>query len=98
MPVEVHHHEVAAAGECEIGVRFAPLVPMPDHLVMDSYIIEIVARAPDKTATFTLEPLGRQPFRDARSSSLCKDGQTLMADEQRCAGLSQPSKESIGYG
>ena len=32
--VECHHHEVASGGQCEIDMRFAPLVEMADALVL----------------------------------------------------------------
>ncbi len=33
MDVECHHHEVATGGQCEIDLRFAPLVEMADNLL-----------------------------------------------------------------
>ncbi|HET7135794.1 MAG TPA: glutamine synthetase beta-grasp domain-containing protein, partial [Casimicrobiaceae bacterium] len=39
VPVEVHHHEVANAGQCEIGTRFAPLVQRADWLQILKYCV-----------------------------------------------------------
>ena len=41
--VEVHHHEVAAAGQCEIGTRFAPLVQRADWMQILKYTVWNVA-------------------------------------------------------
>ena len=38
--VEVHHHEVATAGQCEIDMRFQPLVKMADQLMLYKYIVK----------------------------------------------------------
>ncbi len=97
VPVEVHHHEVATAGQCEIDMRFSPLVTMADHLLMYKYVIKNVAKEYGKTATFMPKPL----FGDNGSGmhvhqSLWKDGQTLMADPAGYAGLSQLAKWYIG--
>ncbi len=97
VPVEVHHHEVATAGQCEIDMRFAPLVIMADHLLMYKYIIKNVARAHGKTATFMPKPIwGDNGSGMHVHQSLWKEGQTLMADAQGYAGLSQLSKYYIG--
>jgi glutamine synthetase len=97
VPVEVHHHEVATAGQCEIDMRFSTLVTMADHLLMYKYVIKNVAREYGKTATFMPKPL----FGDNGSGmhvhqSLWKDGSTLMADPEGYAGLSQLAKWYIG--
>ncbi|CAG0935369.1 glutamine synthetase [Thermoflexales bacterium] len=97
VPVEVHHHEVATAGQCEIDMRFGTLVEMADHLLMYKYVIKNVAREYGKTATFMPKPL----FGDNGSGmhvhqSLWKDGSTLMADPAGYAGLSQLAKWYIG--
>jgi glutamine synthetase len=97
VPVEVHHHEVATAGQCEIDMRFSTLVTMADHLLMYKYVIKNVAREYGKTATFMPKPL----FGDNGSGmhvhqSLWKGGQTLMADKAGYAGLSQLAKYYIG--
>lgn len=97
VPVEVHHHEVATAGQCEIDMRFSTLVDMADHLLMYKYVIKNTAREYGKTATFMPKPL----FGDNGSGmhvhqSLWKDGSTLMADPKGYAGLSQTAKWYIG--
>ncbi len=97
VPVEVHHHEVATAGQCEIDMRFSTLTDMADHLLMYKYVIKNTAREYGKTATFMPKPL----FGDNGSGmhvhqSIWKDGKTLMHDAKGYAGLSQTAKWYIG--
>jgi glutamine synthetase len=97
VPVEVHHHEVATAGQCEIDMRFSTLTDMADHLLMYKYVIKNTAREYGKTATFMPKPL----FGDNGSGmhvhqSIWKDGKTLMHDANGYAGLSQTAKWYIG--
>ena len=97
IPVEVHHHEVATAGQCEIDMRFSPLVSMADHLMTYKYVIKNVARKHGKTVTFMPKPL----FGDNGSGmhvhqSLWKNGKPLFFDEDGYAGLSQMALYYIG--
>ena len=54
--VEVHHHEVGTAGQCEIGMRFNTLVRKADELIAMKYVIRNVAHQYGKTACFTPAP------------------------------------------
>jgi glutamine synthetase len=97
VPVEVHHHEVATAGQCEIDMRYNSLVTMADSLMMYKYVVKNVARAHGKTATFMPKPL----FQDNGSGmhvhqSLWKDGVNLFADANGYAGLSDMARYYIG--
>ncbi|HBE69890.1 MAG TPA: type I glutamate--ammonia ligase [Planctomycetaceae bacterium] len=55
--VECHHHEVAAAGQSEINIRYSRLVEMADTLMNYKYIVKNVARRNGKTVTFMPKPL-----------------------------------------
>ena len=55
--VEVHHHEVAAPGQCEIGTRFAPLVQRADWMQILKYTVWMTAASYGKTATFMPKPV-----------------------------------------
>ena len=95
--VEVHHHEVATAGQCEIDMRFKPLVQMADHLILYKYIVRTTARELGYTATFMPKPL----FGDNGSGmhchqSLWKNGEPLFFDESKYALLSDMARYYIG--
>ena len=55
--VEVHHHEVATAGQTEIDMRFNSLTHMADNLMMYKYITKNVAVRHNKSVTFMPKPL-----------------------------------------
>lgn len=95
--VEVHHHEVATAGQCEIDMRFKTLTRMADQLLMYKYIIKNVARKHNKVATFMPKPL----FGDNGSGmhthqSLWNGDKPLFYDEKGYALISQLAKWYIG--
>jgi glutamine synthetase len=57
IPVEVHHHEVGTAGQMELGTKFSTLVQRADWLQLQKYVIQNVAHAYGKTATFMPKPI-----------------------------------------
>lgn len=94
---ECHHHEVATAGQCEIDMRYAPLVKMADNLLLYKYIVKNVARAHGKTATFMPKPI----FDDNGSGMHChqsiwKNGKNMFSDPKGYAGVSQNCLYYIG--
>ncbi len=54
---EVHHHEVAGPGQCEIGTKFSSLVKKADDLLTTKYVIKNVAHRNGKTVTFMPKPI-----------------------------------------
>jgi len=94
--VELHHHEVGTAGQCEIDMRYQSLVKMADQVQLYKYIVKNVAKAAGKTVTFMPKPI----YADNGSGmhthqSLWKDGQPLFAGDGY-AGLSQMALWYIG--
>ena len=55
--VEAQHHEVATAGQCEIDMKFAPLLRTADNLIRYKYVVKNVAARYGKTVTFMPKPV-----------------------------------------
>ncbi|MBI1965523.1 MAG: type I glutamate--ammonia ligase [Betaproteobacteria bacterium] len=95
--VEVHHHEVATAGQNEIDMRFAPLTRMADNVMLYKYFCKNIARRHGKVATFMPKPI----FADNASGmhchqSLWKSDKNLFFDAQGYALTSQMCRWYIG--
>jgi glutamine synthetase len=96
IPVEVHHHEVAGAGQCEIGTKFSTLVERADWTLLQKYVIHNVANAYGKTATFMPKPYAGDNGSGMHvHQSIWKDGKNLFAGNGY-AGLSDFALYYIG--
>lgn len=94
--VEVHHHEVSTAGQCEIGVKFDTLLRKADQLMTMKYVVQNLACAHGQTATFMPKPLvGDNGSGMHVHQSLIKNGSNLFAGDQY-GGLSQTALYYIG--
>ncbi len=97
IPIEVHHHEVASAGQSEIDIEFGPVKKMADMVQMYKFFVKNVAHENGLVASFMPKPV----FGDNGSGmhvhiSIWKNGQTCMYDESGYAGLSDIARYMVG--
>jgi glutamine synthetase len=96
LTVEVHHHEVATGGQCEIGVGASTLTKKADEVQILKYALQSVGQVHGKTVTFMPKPLvGDNGSGMHVHQSLQKDGRALFAGD-KYGGLSDIALWYIG--
>lgn len=94
--VEVHHHEVATGGQCEIGSAAAPLVKRGDFNQILKYVVHNVAKEFGQTATFMPKPMAGDNGSGMHvHQSIVKNGKNTFTGKLY-AGLSQEALWYIG--
>jgi glutamine synthetase len=96
LDVELHHHEVATAGQCEIDIRFCPLLVCGDRMMLYKYIVKNVARRHNKTATFMPKPLFGDNGTGMHTHQSLWRGNSPLFPGSGYAGLSETALHYIG--
>ncbi|MEW4488268.1 type I glutamate--ammonia ligase [Thalassoglobus sp. JC818] len=90
------HHEVATAGQCEVDLKFAPLLAAADALLCLKYLIKNVAAKHGKTATFMPKPIWNDNGSGLHMHfSLWKSGEPLFSGSGY-GGMSELAMHAIG--
>jgi len=92
MEVDLHHHEVATAGQCEIGIKYGTAITGGDLVHQYKYAVKNTCFQHGKTATFMPKPM----FFDNGSGMHChmsiwKAGKNLFAGN----GYGKMSQQAI---
>ena len=95
LPMDKHHHEVAAA-QHELGLTYGSLVETADRMQVYKYVVHQVAHAYGKTATFMPKPIKADNGSGMHTHfSIWKGGKPLFAGNGY-AGLSEMALYFIG--
>jgi glutamine synthetase len=95
--VELHHHEVAAAGQNEIGMRFGQLTEQADRALKYKYVVKNTARRYGKAATFMPKPLFEENGSGMHiNCSLWKGGENLFFEHGTYGELSDTARHFVG--
>jgi len=95
LPMDKHHHEVAAA-QHELGITFGTLTQTADRVQIYKYVVQQVAHAYGKTATFMPKPIKDDNGSGMHTHmSIWKDGKPTFAGNEY-AGLSETCLYYIG--
>ncbi|MEO0699432.1 MAG: type I glutamate--ammonia ligase, partial [Pseudomonadota bacterium] len=93
--MDKHHHEVAAA-QHELGITYSSLTRAADQVQIYKYVVQQVAHAYGKTATFMPKPIKDDNGSGMHSHmSIWKDGKPTFAGNEY-AGLSETCLYYIG--
>lgn len=94
--VEVHHHEVATGGQCELDLKYDTLVRMADKVMIYKYVMRNLAKQYGYTAIFLPKPV----FGDNGSGmhthqSIFKGGKNMFFDPK--GSYVMLSKDAMSY-
>jgi glutamine synthetase len=95
LPMDKHHHEVAAA-QHELGLTFGTLTQTADRMQVYKYVVHQVANAYGKTATFMPKPIKEDNGSGMHTHLSIWNGSTPLFAGNGYAGLSELALYFIG--